>query len=573
MPKLFQLCSLLLIGTCASAHGETDTLRRVFNHLILGDTSSAVAEGKAYLEAHPGEIEAYFLYLRSLAELGDETEMLRIWEEFHVLFPSAALQTDILEAMAWGILKKGHKASGQSTRLVALIGAALTHDSRAIALLKEGLRDRNALIRTVAVELATFYRNEALKQEIRTLFFEERNGSVREKVLESIGALNVDELLPELLKILQNPQSGAEEKKLAAHAVSRLKNCIERDKIASFVSSRHSSLRMLACDCIPEYELKECADLLFSLLRDPAIQVRIQALYALGLFRKSISEEDFHFLLQSKDPELCIMLGWQILITQPEKKEVAEDILCRYLVHEKASLRCVAAGACAKTGKYGIPLCKKMLKESSDPYVRANLALALISQREACTEACLELNHFLRTNKEKWMKTRGLFPSLQKSSLPHHPAIINYPEAMNQTVRLEILNVLAMLETEGIQETLKEFFQERHWGVTGIAAELLLGEGDESAIEMVRALLSDADIKIRTEAALVLATWGRDQSAIPVLLEAYPKSDRSQKIKILESLGRVGDRQVIPFLIAQLKDPSQTLRLIASCILIQTLNH
>jgi len=128
------------------------------------------------------------------------------------------------------------------------------------------------------------------------------------------------------------------------------------------------------------------------------------------------------------------------------------------------------------------------------------------------------------------------------------------------------------LEYPGAHEAIKTFLKQRQYGVTGLAAETLLGEGDETAIEHVRALLDDKDPQIQAEAALVLATWGRDPTAIPHLLAVYPKGDRQLQVKILEALGRIGDRETIPFLIERLKEPSLMLRMIAATILIQTLN-
>src|SRR5699024_11269036 len=66
---------------------------------------------------------------------------------------------------------------------------------------------------------------------------------------------------------------------------------------------------------------------------------------------------------------------------------------------------------------------------------------------------------------------RSIFRVLTRSLVAHSPAIANFPEVVNQTVRLELLNLLAILEYPGAQEAMKRFFKQRPWGVTGRSEE------------------------------------------------------------------------------------------------------
>jgi HEAT repeat protein len=167
----------------------------------------------------------------------------------------------------------------------------------------------------------------------------------------------------------------------------------------------------------------------------------------------------------------------------------------------------------------------------------------------------------------------GIFQTIEQSTLRHKSMIPNYPEVVDQVLRLEILNLLAILEAPHALEAIKVFLGEKKWKVTGLAAETLLGEGDEAAFEMVRGLLQDPDREIRVEAALVLASWAKDYSVIPILLDVYPTSDRQLQIKILESLGHIGDRQALPFLLERLSEPSQIMQLVAASALIRILHQ
>ncbi len=247
--------------------------------------------------------------------------------------------------------------------------------------------------------------------------------------------------------------------------------------------------------------------------------------------------------------------------------------MTKWLTHSQAHVRALAASAVATAGPYGITLAKKSLADTKDLFVRLNLALALAGQRIELETACSTLESSLK-GEERWMLSENnLFNTIEKSSLSHKSSIPNYPEVIDQSTRLEVLNLLAILDSPGALEAMKNFLKERTWGVTGLAAERLLGEGDEKAIDLVRELLSDPDREIQIEAALVLATWGKDVSAIPTLLEVYPYADRQLKIKILESLGHIGDKKILPFLIERLKESSLLLRMIAASVLMQTLNN
>ena len=116
----------------------------------------------------------------------------------------------------------------------------------------------------------------------------------------------------------------------------------------------------------------------------------------------------------------------------------------------------------------------------------------------------------------------------------------------------------------------KDFLQKKDWNLTAAAA-VLLQEGDEKAGELVSSLLDDSDEKVRMQAALVLGLMYRDPIAVDVLQKVYPNADQRIKIIILEALAQIGDASSIPFLLEILKEPFQTLRIVAASALIQCL--
>lgn len=389
-------------------------------------------------------------------------------------------------------------------------------------------------------------------------------------VIEALGTLQFEEYIPNLLRLIGDPKSGPREKLAAIGAVVAMRDKIDKAELELLATSPRAGLRQLACEVIATCVLEDEYKLLIPLIADPQPEVSAAAIKTWGFLRKPATDKIKQLAIDALDPTVGVTAAWVWLIDEPQAGQKA---MLRWLQHEKTHVRALAASAVAAAGPYGIELAKIWIEKTQDIYVRANLAMALVWQREEPSLACSLLEEALQKGSDRWMiSENGPFATLERSTLSHNASIPNYPEVVNQTVRLEILNLLAILESPTALEAIKTFLKERKWGVTGLAAETLLGEGDETAIEIVRELLQDADPQIRLESALVLASWGRDDAATNTLLEVYPGADRQLQLKILESLGRIGDKKAIPFLMERFKEPSLILRIAAASVLIQTLH-
>ncbi len=162
---------------------------------------------------------------------------------------------------------------------------------------------------------------------------------------------------------------------------------------------------------------------------------------------------------------------------------------------------------------------------------------------------------------------------LARSQVSHIDQIPNYPKVLDQMVRLDLLNILCIMQHPKAQEAVKGYVKNESWGITGAAVAVLLEEGDEGAMTVISGLLKDEDPHIRVQAAFILAMMGSDPEAVKVLQEAYPKMSREIKIQILEAIGHVGSLESVPFLIDILSEPFQLLRVIAASAMIQCLYH
>ncbi len=575
------LCLLGAASLCATESNvsEQAAVKRVYAHLLIQDKMSAVLEAKQALELFPESKSLQASYIRALCENGDETEAWLHWEKNAKLFQDPLPDRYLLEILAWGVLNKGDASSQLSIRLTSLLGAAFTHDAKAVPLLLEQLRSSNAMLRSIAVKLSASYGDAPLRDEIARLLKEEKVWYVRLEVIQAIGHLRIDELRAELKEIVGNPKTLAEEKAAAIVSLVGMYDAIDRQELVRLSNSNRAGLRQLACEVVCHLNQQEHLDLIVPLLRDSSPDVRLSALNVFGLMRvKQIGNVPAIDLirgnLEDSSPAVAITAAWCALLTDPT---VGEKKIEQWLDHENIDYVRQAAAALSVSGKYGQKLALEKMKSLQDPYVRVNLALGLIGQRSQVKQCCQILyDTFFAEDQVLWMwdsSFNPLFRSLAPSRVSHIEQIPHYPMVVDQMTRLEILSVLSIVRYPKAQDAVKGFLQNQTWGVTGAAAATLLQEGDDDDLIAVRGLLNDADEKIRVQAALILGMVGGDPAAVKVLQEAYPYVDREMKVHILEALAHVGDAQSIPFLMEILKEPFQILRVVAASALIQCLYH
>lgn len=558
--------------------GDEDVLaRRIQSHLIIRDYPYAYQEGKQALTLYPDSLPLHEGFIKALSKLGHERELLQAWDVYVNKFPDQKENRELIEEMCWGVLNKAAASPSLVTRLMSLLAAYFSQDAKGVEILYQGTKDSNAAIRAVAVKLAGHFRDAKLKEAVKRLFKEERAWIVRKEVIEAIGGMKLKEMRGHLELLIGSPESSAEEKSLAIAALVELLDEVNREEIVRLSSSNRAGLRLLACQAIAHFRSLRDQDQLMSLAKDHHYHVRAAAFQALGLLRPLDSSAQILALarpaIHDNHPYTAISAAWLLTLYSPNEGCQAFE---RHFSSDRRDIRILASSALAATGRYGTPLTYALFQSHPDPYVRLNLAIGLIGQRTAPMQAANVLDQVMTGEKEKWRwEEKGIFravsPLLHKKK--ESELEDSTPEMDNQLVRLELLNMMAILKAPSSQESIRRFLSERSWGISGMAASLLLTEGNEEAIELVQQLLQDPNAKIRLQAALILSLWGREENAIQVLEQEYWNVDKEMKERVLEGLGRIGSMRSVPFLIEVLKEPSQSLRIISAMALIQCLNH
>lgn len=551
---------------------RADLQREVRAMMILGD--ERLARGR--LEENPAELERNRelteLYLELLAHMGDEKKLLRAWESYENRFPDATKERFLIETIAWGLITKGTQSDSPQTRAMSLLAAQLSNDSRGVLLLQKALRQEDHLVKTLAVEFASSLRDDLLKEELSGLLLRERFLPTKVAAIKALGLMKAKEVEPTLEKILTDQRASPELRVAALEAIVQLYEKCDCEKVRLMSLSDRAGLRQLACQLIPHCQEPVEESTLERLLNDGNAEVRLHAYQAIALYGDREGYRPF-FQSRSKEqhPRALISAAFALLLS--DEKSGGES-LERTLFSTRRDLRVLASGALASTGKRGILWMLKHYQTHKDPLVRLNLSMGLIGQREHSQEAAMELLRSLDALKSRLMwKEEGFLKYLDISDVAFKSEIPHFPEAMDQTVRLEVLNQVAKLNPNEAADAIKSYLRYRSWGVSGVAAMLLVSEGDQETVEIVRGLLNDEDDTIKIQAALVLGHWVKDATVVGMLQSRYLQANRQIKERILESLARIGSPESIPFLVGCLAESSQNLRIIAAAALIQCINH
>jgi HEAT repeat protein len=465
-----RLCILALafisLGECYasnSSNEEERLVRRIQAHLVIHDDFAAVEEAQQALNLYPQSAALHEGYIRSLARIGDEKKLLQAWDVYVQRFPDKKLNRELIEEMAWGILQKASHSSSIIMRDMALLAAFFSQDAKGVAILKQGMHDSNYAVRTVAVKLASHFRDHQLIEEVKRLFDKEKVWSVRQQVIEAIGKMKIISFKSNLEALIASDESLAAEKALAIKALLELIDSINRTEIEKLSSSNRAGLRQLACQAIAYFQSMRDLDQLLRLVKDSHPDVRLEAFQAIGQLRPNRQIEEVLAIARqgTKDANYKVALSaaWLLTLYAPLEGQQSME---RFLHDGRRDVRILAAAALSSTGHYGIMLMLDQFRSHLDSFVRLNLALGLIGQRQAAEEAADYLRQMLLTENEKWSSVKvGIFEAIINRPSKKGEDSLTTAETDNQLVRLELLNLLAILKAPNTQQAIRQYLDER----------------------------------------------------------------------------------------------------------------
>lgn len=576
--RSYVICLLLISHTLFAS---SSTVRRANAYLKLAEYEMGIKEVEGALYNSASDPELYEIYIKLLAASGKEIEAIQSYNHYETSFVSEVQKRELLEDLSWGIIRKGFNSSLILAKIFALVSATMTQDAYSVPLIELALEDSNWIIRKVAINLASYLMDRHLNQKILQLAQKDSSVEVRLEAIQAVASMKIFEAETVLNNLLINSNhlDAIEQAAIlqAIIAIHEKASCVE---IESLSNSQRAAMRQLSAYFIIESASVESLNTLFKLIKDSHPDVKIAALSALCLLK---NEEGYDSLLVIKETTPLLKdMDYKVAITATYlhlllNQEEAKSSMIKWCLHSNKEIRRFAGGALACGGTMAKEAMNTVLIASEDPFVRVPISVSLLGLRENIHLASASIFIFLKNEKANIMweeSSHPLFKTLKTSTIRRSKEeAVNTPEGVDMQTRLELLRLLAIFEYPQTKEILRQFLRERSFGVTFTAASTLVEEGGGEDMDLIKGLLADKDLKVQVQAAFVLAMVTKDKEAIDVLQKAYPKVDRELKIKILEALANIGDKESVPFLIDKMQDPYQVIRIIAAGALIICLNH
>lgn len=483
----------------------------------------------------------------------------------------------LLEMVSWGVFEKGVDSCFVPTRLLAIIAAGMSNDHRGAEFIQKALTDSNGLVRAFAAVSARSYPDRYLQQAVIQAWQKERDWRVRMEMLRTIGMQRNQEMLPLLLRLLENRSLPTQERALAAEAVVHITDAISKESVQELAVSNAKGLRLLAAEVIAYLKEENMWQDLIMLMDDSAKQVCLSACRAVLHFPVSYRKDPEYMrildhLLDSKDADVALMAA---LLADSKEEPRVEEIFTRYLNSSDRSLKTQALVTLGRSGTLGLPYLKRTLLDTKDVVVRANAAVSLLKARQslspdeqvACQEALQDLiAHPVRLvrQQEGFLEQRWV----------HRKGALFDAVAVDQATRLDLVALLQLLSPSSAEKSLSHFLANFTWRNSGSLFAILLQECDQGAIETVRKQMQQGKTaQIRLAAALILAMWEKDAEIVDVLLSCYDTSTREEKERILQGLGLIGHERALNFLVQRFSESSESLRTLAAFAVLQILYH
>ena len=575
------LLFVILLQLCPPIFGDELICKRARSHLTILDPKAALEEVNRTLQSQQSANHLPLLRtkIQCLAALQEEGAMLLAWKEYRALCPEADHDTELLEYMSWATLQKGAQNPSPLIRMEGALGAFYSQDAKGIPLVKKLLDDPNIQLRLFGLFLASNLRDEVIQTKALELLLYDPSPFVKSAAIETLGNMRAEIALAPLKKLLARENISREEKLSIVQACTHIYLRPAKDDLVALVKSPHSTLRALACSLILQHDMQESSNLVIELVHDTSMDVQMFALQTLAalkpeeLFKNEELRAHIHSLCEQTSPQVSISASYLLLVCD-EEAALPLATLNKWLNHKNPAYKLSAAAALAHTGTKGIALSEKWLDLSDDLFVKTNLAIHLIKQRINEAKAATVLEECITKIKERidWQQ-EGIFTYIAQAVETHIAPVPRYPEAKDLACRLDLYGILATCNLPNLQEALSQFLKERSWGIAGMTAGLLIQEKDDTAIDVIKNLLTEESLEIRLQAAFILAITTQDERALQILQDAFPKAKRELKEQILLGIGAIGSRSSIPFLAIALDEPSPVLRIRAASAILQCLYH
>ncbi len=523
---------------------------RVVDDLILLGRPDAAVQ----VEAGPS------VRVRALVAHGETqkaVELLAVVDE--------ADRTAAVETICWGTIKEAFESDRLRQRAIAILMAAEIADSRGMPIVLQGLNDSNIVVRGVAAKVSAGGLDAPIIARLREIAASDPIMDIRLTALSSLANGQVHDT-ENLIRCFVNGEESDSNTITGQQLLLMLRDDITDAQLDALVRSPRAKARFLACLVVQALGRAELVAQVIPLVEDTHPVVAQSAMSVLVVYRDGSASQQLRKRLQQREETIAITAAWA-LASMGDNQGV--EYLKQALQAPDSRHRSMAACALARVDQ--IEALEERLKFEKDLYVRLNIGEGLLRAGRGQKEIskALQETSGLLMRSDRWSVALPIIEASDRCKSGPIPEA----EMEDLQIRLELLKKLCVTGDKSAIDALLQFCCDPRLDKTFGASFVLLQEGSEAVQDAVSNLLTHSERKVRLQAAVLLGRLFSDERATAVLQEEFESCDFETQGIILESLGRIGAKDNLPFLEKQLASPSPFLRQIAAWAVLSTLNH
>ncbi|NGX31892.1 MAG: hypothetical protein K940chlam8_01278 [Chlamydiae bacterium] len=560
---------------CVCGFCQESVLNQIKAFLILEDPASAITLAKKTLKEHPHLESIHRALIKAYSGQADIEGLLQSFHEFQILHPKSALDESILRDVCWGILNRAKQSDFAQHRKMAIIGSVLSREHLGVLLIEQKMQDLNPDVRAFACVQAIQLRDYRLQKKMLQLLQKEKDLHVKIACIYALGQMQSKDAIESLKKIAFHKDAFPEEKMQAHLSLLHLLHEEDPKNIHRYLNADNPYEKAFACDLIVAKNMSNKLLRLLFLLEDPNRDVRKHALLALGIlfdenWTKKVIFEHVEKRLDDLDPEIQMLASWIYLRKDPQR---AWEIFEKYLSHDKKEYPLLASVLLSNGGMAVKEYLVQAFENAQDPFVKINLAMGLLNVREKTDHALDYLQKQALEEDTMMMQTSFLFQNfqgvapLEKLKVLAFGAELKWVDSMT---RLQLINAILCFDPKRAHDCLLPFLKKAEWGILLLSSQLFTSFFPNESSRHLEPFLEHEDLKIRTQAALILSYYTGSKKAQKVLIESYlsKETTRQLKLNILEGLMAIRSKSFLTFFVELLDEKDLTCAFAAaSCIL------
>ena len=518
---------------------------------------------------HHEDPEGLYLSISAFAQSGNITKALEILEKNKSYLKEHNFYKKALEPLALSVFKSHFNSNQEPIKMAALAALSQESDARVLDLLLNAFEHPNVKIKMMALRGLSGFADEKVKKTLCEAFKQTVHPAIGMQIAKLFGHWHDKRLLPLLLQKLKEDSMLLEEKINYILIIKELDHQISVDKIKSLASSPQASERLLATYLLSSPKVHCDNKTLIKLLKDNHLWVKQSAL--ITTIKRKIHNTTIDQIIrgwkEEKSFELTKAYYYYGLINNSQ--DIVKDFIEAFNtgpIQEKRVLASILYSA----GTHHERIIEKLLDENSDPYLKLQLGLHLLSGEkykkgiDSVKTALEQLK-----NKKIYIVNESVLPFFviedEHNSL--HVISAGQRRAMDKHFRLQIFHLLAIKKMPEAKEVLKELLKSDLFEISLDAMVHFWENFGYDDKDYLATLLEDHDPELRLKAALVLNYLDYNKDIRKFLMESYQKQTYSMQIQILFSLSKYHEDDVIDFYVKNLKSKYPLIQAItAGCL-------